>query len=168
MRLIKKGAEDRYQTAHGVLADVEELLGRWTAGLKLEASPFDLCETDHPLRLILPTHLVARRTELGVLEETCERAARKGGGLHVVMLKGLTGTGKSKLLMEAKRIACVKRAFFATAKFDQYKQGLPLGAFMIIFRSLVRVSPSFLSLSPSKCKLDLKRLYRGGRNISQS
>src|SRR5262245_6579646 len=55
MRLIRKPAEERYQAAHGVLADIEELQGRWTAGLALDALPFVPGETDCPIRLVIPT-----------------------------------------------------------------------------------------------------------------
>lgn len=146
MRLLEKEAEERYQTAHGVVADVDELLGRWTAGIKLDDSPFNLCQTDHPIRLIFPTHLIARSKELKTIRETCEAAVRKGEGLRVVMLKGVNGVGKSKLLMEVKRMACVERALFASAKFDQDRQGNPFGAYITILGSLISVSPwSFLT-----------------------
>jgi hypothetical protein len=143
LRLLKKNAEERYQSAHGVLADIEELLGRWQAGLQLEALPFVMGESDYPTRLVIPTFIVGRAHELGVLRETCESASRNGGGggggLHVVMLKGGSGAGKSKLLMETRRWACSKRAIFACAKFDQYKRGLPFSAYITLLRSFVNV-----------------------------
>lgn len=139
MHLLEKNAEKRYQTAYGVLTDIETLLGRWTAGLPLEDLPFTPGQIDHRTQLIIPTYVFARSHELGVLQETCDAAARKNGGLYVVMLKGRSGTGKTKLLMEVKRIACVKRAIFASAKFDQYKRDLPFSAYITILRSLVNV-----------------------------
>ena len=139
MHLLEKTAEKRYQTAYGVLTDIVKLLDRWTAGLRLEDLPFTAGQVDHRTQLIIPTYVFGRSHELGVLRETCEAAARKNGGLHVVMLKGASGTGKTKLLMEVKRIACVKRAIFASAKFDQYKRDLPLSAYITILRSLVNV-----------------------------
>ena len=139
MRLLQKGAEHRYQTAHGVLADIDELLGRWTAGLKLDFVPFVLGESDHRTKLVLPTYPFGRVHELGVLRETCETAWRKGGGLHVIMLKGRSGIGKTKLLLEVRRIACVKRAIYGSAKFDQFKRDLPFSAYISILRSLVNV-----------------------------
>jgi len=139
MHLLKKNAEERYQSAHGVLADIEELLGRWTAGLRLDALPFSPGESDCPTRLVVPTFIFGRTHELGVLRETCDAASRKGGGLHIVMLKGRSGTGKSKLLMEARRWACTKRAIFGCAKFDQYKRGLPFSAYVTLLKSFVNV-----------------------------
>ena len=147
MRLLKKDAEDRYQTTLGVLADVEELLDRWEAGIDLDILPFSPGETDCRTRLVLPTYIFGRAHELGVLHTTCEAAGRNGGGMHVVMLKGLSGTGKSKLLMETRRIACTKRAIFASAKFDQYKRDLPLSAYITILRSLANVFPLGMSLT---------------------
>jgi hypothetical protein len=151
MRLLRKKAEERYQTAHGVLADVDELLGRWTASLKLDASPFTVCQTDHPIRLIFPTHLIARSKELESIEGICETAAKKGEGLHVVMLRGVSGAGKSKVLMEAKRIATIQRALFATAKFDHDRKGFPFRAYMTILGSLITVSFELSCLIISKC-----------------
>lgn len=170
MRLLKKSAEERYQTAHGVLADIEELLGRWTAGLKIDALPFEPGESDHRTRMVLPTFPFGRVHELGVLRETCEAAGRRGGGMHVVLLKGGSGVGKTKLLLEVRRIACMKRAIFGSAKFDQYKRDLPFSAYIAILRSLVNVPhstmPFALKLNFSKCKRGLKERSVNGRKGS--
>jgi hypothetical protein len=170
MRLLKKSVEHRYQSAHGVLADVEELYGRWSAGLKIDALPFVPGETDHRTRVILPTYPVGRVHELGVLRETCEAASRKNGGMHIVMLKGASGVGKTKLLLEVRRIACIKRAIFGSAKFDQYKRDLPFSAYITILRSLVNVHPDpssfYLTAHLSKCKLGPKELSQNGRGGS--
>jgi hypothetical protein len=170
MRLLKKSAEQRYQSAHGVLADVEELYGRWSAGLKIDALPFVPGETDHRTRMILPTYPFGRVHELGVLRETCEAASRKNGGMHIVMLKGASGVGKTKLLLEVRRIACIKRAIFGSAKFDQYKRDLPFSAYITILRSLVNVHPYpsvlFLTAHLSKCKPGPKEPSQNGRGGS--
>jgi len=164
MRLLKKNAEERYQAAHGVLADIEELLGRWNAGLQLDALPFVPGESDYPTRLVIPTFIFGRLHELGVLRETWETASRKGGGLHVLMLKGTSGTGKSKLLMEARRWACSKRAIFGCAKFDQYKRGLPFGAYITILKALANVTILNLKLNDSKSNRDLREPFRSGND----
>jgi predicted ATPase len=67
-----------------------------------------------------------------------------------VMLKGASGSGKTKLLLEVRRIACIKRAIFGSAKFDQYKRDIPFGAFIVILRSLVSVFSHFRSVINSK------------------
>jgi hypothetical protein len=153
MHLLEKTAEKRYQSAFGVLTDIEELLGRWTAGLPLADLPFTVGQVDHRAQLILPTYVFGRSHELGVLRETCDAAGRRKGGLHVVMLKGHSGTGKTKLLLEVKRIACIKRASFASAKFDPYKRDLPFSAYITILRSLVNVPSHWflLVVDFSKC-----------------
>lgn len=147
MHLLKKGAEDRYQTTLSLLTDVEELLGRWEAGLKLDTLPFVPGDISCRTKLVMPTYIFGRTHELGVLHTTCENACLKGGGIHVIMLKGASGVGKSRILLEARRIACTKRAIFASAKFDQYKRGLPLSAYITILRSLTNVSPFGLCLT---------------------
>jgi AAA ATPase domain len=169
LHLLEKNAEKRYQTAFGVLADIEELLGRWTAGLPLTELPFTPGQVDYRTQLIVPTYVFGRSHELGVLRETCEAAARKNGGLHVIMLRGRSGTGKTKLLMEVKRIACVKRAIYASAKFDQYKRDLPLSAYITILRSLVNVSSHLILWVPdfSKCNPVPNEPSTGGKSESQ-
>ena len=167
MRLLKKSAEQRYQSAHGVLADVEELYGRWSAGLKIDALPFVPGETDHRTRMILPTYPFGRVHELGVLRETCEAASRKNGGMHIIMLKGASGVGKTKLLLEVRRIACIKRAIFGSAKFDQYKRDLPFSSYIMILRSLVNVHPDpSITADLSKCKPGPKEPSPNGRGGS--
>ena len=52
--------------------------------------------------------------EFGVLRQTCEAATRKDGGMHVVLLKGNSGVGKTKPLPEVRRIACIIRAMFGS------------------------------------------------------
>jgi AAA ATPase domain len=166
MKLLKKGAEDRYQSAHGIQADIEELLRRWTARLPLDSLPFIPGETDRPALFITPTHIVGRTHELGVIRETCEAASRKGGGLHVVMLKGKHGTGKTKIIMEVKKLACAKRALFGSAKFDVYRRDLPFYGYVTVLRALVNVTSAVVRSDSSKSNPARKEQYASGKSKS--
>jgi serine/threonine protein kinase len=99
MRLLQKAAEDRYQTAHTVLTDIEELLGRWTAGLKLDILPFNPVKSGRGAQIVLPTFMFGRIHELGVLRETCEATSRKGWWFACCDVKRSEWIGEDKAII---------------------------------------------------------------------
>src|SRR5690606_35978246 len=71
MRLLEKEPDRRYQSAEGLLADLDRLHERLAAG---DEQPFALGEHDFPLRLAPPSRLVGREREIAALREALDRA----------------------------------------------------------------------------------------------
>ena len=98
MRLLEKEPDSRYQTAEGLIYDLQLLREREAAGNR---RPFVLGEHDFPLRLPPPSQLVGRKPELDVLSTAFREAAH--GPAQGVLIVGESGVGKSALLNELRR-----------------------------------------------------------------
>ena len=115
LKLLNKNAEDRYQSAAGVQADLEQCLQR----LKPETSiaDFPLAETDYSRRLIFPQKLYSRDRELKELENAFESVCRDTSS--IVFVGGYSGIGKTALVEEMQRPVSEKSGYFIEGKFDQ-------------------------------------------------
>jgi serine/threonine protein kinase len=115
LKLLRKDAEDRYQSAAGVQADLEQCLQR----LKPETSiaDFPLAETDYSRWLIFPQKLYGRDRELKELESAFESVCRDTAS--IVFVGGYSGIGKTALVEEMQRPVSEKSGYFIEGKFDQ-------------------------------------------------
>lgn len=134
-KLLEKGAEDRYQTAAGLAADLRVCLDSWRRSGTIP--PFRLAAHDVPDRLVIPEKLYGRDDELRRLQAAAERVTAKGG-LEVVFVDGYSGIGKSALVGELHKALIESRAFFASGKFDQYKRHIPYATWAQAFQGTVR------------------------------
>ncbi len=134
MKLLNKDAEDRYQSASGLLRDLKRCLSDLKE--KGEIVPFALAQQDIPERFYVPQKLYGREHELALLIQTFERARQ--GRPEVIMLTGPAGTGKSVLVNELQPAIAVKKGYFLTGKFDQSNRGIAYGAITQAFQSWVK------------------------------
>jgi diguanylate cyclase (GGDEF)-like protein len=91
-RLLAKDPDDRYQSASGLLADLQRLAAEPGAGA------FDLGTADEPVGTRREAPLIGRDAELAVLRERWHRVL--GGHGQLVLLRGAAGSGKSRLARE--------------------------------------------------------------------
>src|SRR4051794_4635883 len=94
MHLLEKEPDGRYQTAEGVVHDLERLRDadpRQAAALRVG-------ERDFPLRLLPPSRLVGRDTEVAALKTAFEEA--RAGRCRGVLVGGSPGVGKTTLVDE--------------------------------------------------------------------
>ncbi len=115
LKLLSKNAEDRYQSAAGVQADLEKCLQRLRPGDTIEAFP--LGETDYASRLRFPQKLYGRDLELKELERAFESVCRDTASL--VLVGGYSGIGKTALIEEIQRPVSEKNGYFIEGKFVQ-------------------------------------------------
>ncbi|WP_437863086.1 protein kinase domain-containing protein [Sorangium sp. So ce363] len=133
MRLLAKAPEDRYQSARGLLSDLEECQRRLDASGTVE--PFPLGRDDLVEDVVLPDRLVGREAELGALKAALDRARSGAAALSLVV--GPPGIGKSALVRELCATQA-REAYFAPGKFDAMARSMPLSAFSQVIRALVR------------------------------
>jgi predicted ATPase/signal transduction histidine kinase len=133
MRLLAKNAEDRYQSAHGLLRDLEEYRRRRAGG---DTAPFPLGREDVSDRFQLPQKLYGRGREQQLLHEAFQRVA--DGGSEVLLISGYSGVGKSALVREIHRPITRQRGYFTSGKFDQLQRDEPYAPLIQAFRGLVR------------------------------
>ena len=135
MKLLAKEAEDRYQTASGVKADLEKCSEQWEA--KREIEPFPLGQTDISDRLLIPQKLYGRERELRILITVFNRVVETGTP-ELVMVAGYSGIGKTSLVQELYKPVVRERGYFISGKFDQYKRDIPYSTVAEAFRELTR------------------------------
>src|SRR5271163_177325 len=134
LRLLAKSADDRYQTAAGLEADLRRCQAQWEAHGRIE--PFPLGTKDVSDRLLLPERLYGREREIDALLAAFDRVVA-GGATELVLVSGYSGIGKSSVVNELHK-ALVPRGFFASGKFDQYKRDIPYATIAQAFQSLIQ------------------------------
>jgi PAS domain S-box-containing protein len=135
MKLLAKTAEERYQTAAGVEADLRRCLAEWESHGRIE--PFPLGAHDASDRLLIPERLYGRGREIDTLLASFDRVVTNGTP-ELVLVSGYAGIGKSSVVNELQKALVPPRGLFASGKFDQYKRDIPYATLAQAFQSLVR------------------------------
>ncbi|MEA2947649.1 MAG: hypothetical protein QOI40_2979, partial [Alphaproteobacteria bacterium] len=144
MKLLAKTAEERYQTAAGVEADLRRCLAEWESHGRID--PFLLGAHDVSDRLLIPEKLYGREREIDALLASFDRVVANGTP-ELVLVSGYSGIGKSSIVNELHKVLVPPRGLFASGKFDQYKRDIPYATLGQAFQSLVR---SLLSQSEAE------------------
>jgi len=135
MKLLAKTAEERYQTAAGIEADLRRCLTEWEATGRI--GPFQLGAHDASDRLLIPEKLYGREREIDTLLASFDRVVANGT-LELVLVSGYSGIGKSSVVIELHNALIPSRGRFAPGEFDQYKRDIPYAALGQTFQGLVR------------------------------
>jgi predicted ATPase/signal transduction histidine kinase len=134
-RLLAKTAEERYQTAAGVAADLRRCQAAWESFGRIE--PFSLGTQDASDRLMIPERLYGRKREIDALLAAFDRVVAQGTP-ELVLVPGYSGVGKSSVVNELHTVLVPPRGLFAAGKFDQYKRDIPYATLAQALRTLVR------------------------------
>ncbi len=126
MKLLSKSAEDRYQSAFGLLKDLEICKEQFERQQTIAAFP--LAQFDRATELRIPAKLYGRETDVARLMQAAERVM-SGGGTELLLVSGYSGVGKSVLVQEIHRPVAQYRGYFASGKFEQLKRNLPYFGF---------------------------------------
>jgi predicted ATPase/signal transduction histidine kinase/GAF domain-containing protein len=135
MKLLAKTAEERYQTAAGVEADLRHCLAEWELHARID--PFPLGAHDASDRLLIPEKLYGREREIEALLGCFDRVVALGT-TALVLVSGFSGIGKSSVVHELHKVLVQPRGLYASGKFDQYKRDIPYATFAQAFQGLVR------------------------------
>src|SRR5712672_3714501 len=135
MKLLAKTAEDRYQTAAGVEADLRRCLTEWEVTGRI--GPLQLGSHDASDLLLIPEKLYGREREIDALIACFDRVVASGT-LEFLLVTGYSGIGKSSVVNELHKELVPTRGLFASGKFEQYKRDIPYATLGQAFQSLVR------------------------------
>jgi len=133
MKLMAKNAEERYQSAFGIKADLEQCLNQLHRTGRI--SDFPLAGKDISDKFQIPQKLYGREREIGTLLKAFERASDRS---EIMLIAGYSGIGKSALVQELYKPITEKRSYFISGKFDQYQRDIPYSAIVSAFRELVK------------------------------
>ncbi|HEY9296332.1 MAG TPA: AAA family ATPase, partial [Phormidium sp.] len=134
MKLLAKTAEERYQSARGLLADLEECLKQLeTSG---QIKDFIVGKLDRFGQFVIPQKLYGRETEVITLMAAFERVAI--GSTEMMLVSGYSGIGKTWVVQEIHKPIVRQRGYFIAGKFDQFKKNTPYSALIQAFQELIR------------------------------
>jgi signal transduction histidine kinase len=131
MHLLEKEPDRRYQSAEGLVHDLERLRADPRVGA------LRVGEHDAPLRLLPPSRLVGRDAEVAALQAAFEDAL--AGRCRAVLVGGAPGVGKTALIDELRPVATRSRGWFVAGKFDQYRRDVEASGVYQAFRALGRL-----------------------------
>ena len=150
MKLLAKTAEERYQSALGLKADLEECLTQLQQTEQI--NQFPLAQHDVSDRFKISQKLYGRENEIAILLSAFDRVAGRVGkpsereenenspqsSIEMMLVAGFSGIGKSVLVRELYKPFTQQRGYFIAGKFDQFQRNIPYSAIISAFKSLVR------------------------------
>ncbi|MDQ3016036.1 MAG: AAA family ATPase, partial [Bacteroidota bacterium] len=122
--LMAKNAEDRYQSAFGLEADLKYCLKE--LGENAVVSDFELSYDKVFTKYQIPQKLYGREPEIASLLEAFDEVSDGHG--RVMLVSGYSGVGKTALINEIHKPITSKSGFFTKGKFDQYNRNIPYSA----------------------------------------
>ena len=128
MHLLQKEPDSRYQSAEGVLYDLERLRVGQSGAIGAH---------DVPSRLLAPSRLAGRDGDVAALQAAFEGSLT--GGRRVVLVTGAPGVGKTALVNELRPAVTSRNGWFVAGKFDQYRRDLEFDGVFQVFRALGRL-----------------------------
>lgn len=134
MKLLAKTAEERYQSALGLRADLmqcQHLLEQTGA-----IAPFEVGQLDGHSQFLIPQQLYGRDQELATLLAALEQAST--GTIELMLVRGYSGIGKTALVNQIHQVMTQQRGYFLSSKFEQFKRDMPDEPIMQAFRGVMQ------------------------------
>jgi predicted ATPase/class 3 adenylate cyclase/tRNA A-37 threonylcarbamoyl transferase component Bud32 len=136
LKLMAKTAEERYQSAFGIQADLAECLRQLETEGRI--SDFPLGRQDISDYFQIPQKLYGREEEVEILLSAFDRVVRPNAPIEMMLVAGYSGIGKSSLVAEIHKPNTRLRGYFTEGKFDQFQRSVPYSAIVSAFKGLVR------------------------------
>jgi signal transduction histidine kinase len=134
LHLLEKEPDRRYQSAEGLVHDLERVRRGQTGPASAAAR---VGERDFPVRLVPPSRLVGREAQVATLKEAFEDSL--AGRCRGLLIGGAPGVGKTALVDELRTVVTDREGWFVAGKFDQYRRDIEFDAGYQAFRALGRL-----------------------------
>lgn len=122
-RLLKKNAEDRYQSAWGLTKDLELIYAHFKNDPLLTNCELPSVNLTVSKQFNIPQKLYGREKEINELLESFSRVAK--GNCEIFLVSGYSGVGKSALVKEIYKPMTGEYGYFSSGKYDQYQRNIP-------------------------------------------
>ncbi|MEH2172290.1 AAA family ATPase [Nostoc sp.] len=160
LKLMAKNAEDRYQSAWGIKADLEICVQQLEEIGQISSIQLGLQDVSGQFQI--PQKLYGRDKEVAMLlaafdrvacpesnrvealsnnSETTSQWEQRGNPkfqVEIMLVSGYAGIGKSALVQEIYKPITQKRGYFISGKFDQFQQNIPYSAIADALQKLVQ------------------------------
>ncbi|ODQ64786.1 hypothetical protein NADFUDRAFT_60681 [Nadsonia fulvescens var. elongata DSM 6958] len=141
LQLLEKCACDRYQCSEQVIEHLAIIID----ALEILKS-FDSIKISS--QFLVSQLIFGRDVELNIMKQFYNTISNKiGSSFQFLVLKGDSGTGKTRLILEMEKFFISEHGFFSIAKFDKYSRGPPFFTLIKVLQDLVH---QVLSGSQSK------------------
>lgn len=135
MKLLEKEPDHRYQSAAGLLADLNQCLDELSKSGRI--AEFEPGRLDTSAVFRIPTRMYGRENETRELLQHFASVIRKGQP-EFVLVTGYAGIGKTALVGQLQRPVSEARGFFVSGKFDQYRRDVPYSTLLSACEGLVQ------------------------------
>ena len=160
LKLMAKNAEERYQSAWGIKADLEICADQLKEIGQISSIQLGLQDASGQFQI--PQKLYGRDKEIAMLLAAFDRIAcsesnrvaalsnnsettshKKQGGnpkfqVEMMLVSGYAGIGKSALVQEIYKPITQKRGYFISGKFDQFQRNIPYSAIADALQKLMQ------------------------------
>ncbi|MEH2137524.1 AAA family ATPase [Nostoc sp.] len=160
IKLMAKNAEDRYQSAWGIKADLEICVQQLEEIGQISSIQLGLQDASGQFQI--PQKLYGRDKEVAMLlaafvrvvcpqsnpvaalpnnSETTSQTQQTGNPkfqVEMMLVSGYAGIGKSALVQEIYKPITQKRGYFISGKFDQFQRNIPYSAIAVALQKLVQ------------------------------
>ncbi|MBD2026356.1 PAS domain S-box protein, partial [Leptolyngbya sp. FACHB-711] len=153
LKLMAKNAEDRYQSAWGIKADLERCAQQLAEVGLIEPMPLGLQDVSEQFRI--PQKLYGREAKIAALLAAFDRVAGNegvgewgSGGAEedipllphreMMLVSGYAGIGKTALVQELHKPVTANQGYFISGKFDQFGRNIPYSAIVNALQKLVQ------------------------------
>ena len=136
LKLMAKNAEDRYQSAWGIKADLERCAQQLAEVGLIEPMPLGLQDVSEQFRI--PQKLYGREAEIAALWVAFDRVAGSKAVREMMLVSGYAGVGKTALVQELFKPITAKHGYFIWGKFDQFRRNIPYSAIVDALQKLVQ------------------------------
>ncbi|MEG4325123.1 serine/threonine-protein kinase PknK, partial [Microcoleus sp. herbarium5] len=153
LKLMAKNAEDRYQSAWGIKADLERCAQQLAEVGLIEPMPLGLQDVSEQFRI--PQKLYGREAKIAGLLAAFDRVAGNegigewgSGGAEkditllphreMMLVSGYAGIGKTALVQELHKPITANQGYFISGKFDQFGRNIPYSAIVNALQKLVQ------------------------------
>ena len=133
-KLIQKQPEKRYQSGSGLLADLKRCQDEYQATSVI--TDFPLGRHDHTRRVAFISRMVGRDQEAGIILAEYNKVMT--GLFRSLLISGLPGIGKTRLIQELQKPIIEHRGYFTSGKFDVYQKNIPYSSLIQAIRNLMR------------------------------
>jgi predicted ATPase/signal transduction histidine kinase/tRNA A-37 threonylcarbamoyl transferase component Bud32 len=134
LKLMSKNAEERYQNAFGLKADLDICLVQLQTTGKIK--DFEIARHDFSDRFQIPQKLYGRAAEIEILLNSFGRICR--GTKELIMVTGYAGIGKSLLINEIHKPILTRHGYFISGKYSQFERNIPYLGLIQAFQQLIK------------------------------
>lgn len=123
--LLSKNAEDRYQSAFGLEADLRQCIAMLEKDGHI--TEFEISSNKVFTKYQIPQKLYGRENEAALLLQAFDDVMDGKG--KAILVSGYSGVGKTALVNEIHKPITARQGQFVRGKFDQYNRTVPYSAF---------------------------------------